>query len=46
MHAGCVDTPAWRAAALIAFPGAGMPSPPSKALVVEALADARRAVAA
>ena len=43
--AGCVDTPAERSAALIAFLGAGMPSPPSKALIVEALARARRAVA-
>jgi hypothetical protein len=43
--AGCADTPAERSAALIAFLGAGMPSPPSKALIVEALAGARRAVA-
>src|SRR5258708_14738852 len=43
--AGCVDTPAERRAALIAFLGAGMPSAPSKALMVEALAGARRAVA-
>lgn len=43
--AGCVDTPAERSAALIAFLGAGLPSPPSKALIVEALARARRAVA-
>jgi hypothetical protein len=35
-----------RRAALIAFLGAGMPSPPSAALLVEALAAARRAVAA
>jgi hypothetical protein len=34
-----------RRAALIAFLGAGMPSPPSTALLVEALADARRAIA-
>ena len=43
--AGCVDTPAERRAALIAFLGAGMPSAPSKALIAEALAGARRAVA-
>lgn len=43
--AGCVDTPAERSAALVSFLGAGMPSPPSKALIVEALARARRAVA-
>ena len=43
--AGCVDTPAERRAALIAFLGAGMPSAPSKALAAEALAGARRAVA-
>jgi hypothetical protein len=42
---GCIDTPANRRAVLIAFVGAGMPSAPSKALVVEALAGARRAVA-
>jgi hypothetical protein len=41
----CVDTPAERGTALIAFLGAGLPSPPSKALIVEALAGARRAVA-
>lgn len=34
-----------RRAALIAFVGTGMPSPPSTALLVAALADARRAVA-
>lgn len=34
-----------RRAALIAFLGAGMPSPPSTALLVEALAGARRAIA-
>ena len=34
-----------RRAALIAFIGAGMPSPPSTALMVAALAGARRAVA-
>ena len=34
-----------RRAALIAFLGAGMSSPPSKALIVEVLAGARRAVA-
>ena len=34
-----------RRAALIAFIGAGMPSPPSTALMVAALADARRVVA-
>ena len=38
--AECVDTPAERGTALIAFLGAGLPSPPSKALVVEALAGA------
>ena len=45
--AGYVDTPAQerRRAALIAFLGAGMYSPPSKALIVEVLAGARRAVA-
>jgi hypothetical protein len=43
--AGCVDTPAERRAALIAFLGAGMPTAPSKALIVQALAGARRAVA-
>src|SRR5262249_61643375 len=43
--AGCVDTPAERRAALIAFLGAGMPSAPSKALMAGALAGARRAVA-
>jgi len=42
-----VDTSAEerRRAALIAFLGAGMYSPPSKALIVEVLAGARRAVA-
>lgn len=42
-----VDRPAEerRQAALIAFLGAGMPSPPSTALMVAALAGARRAVA-
>ena len=34
-----------RRAALVAFIGAGMPSPPSTALLVAALAGARRAVA-
>src|SRR6185437_3663134 len=45
--AGCADTPARerRSAALIAFLGAGMYSPPSMALIVEWLAGARRAVA-
>jgi len=43
--AGCVDTPAERRAALLAFLGAGLPSPPSKALIVQVLAGARRAVA-
>src|SRR5215469_6114363 len=43
--AGSVDPPGARRAALIAFLGAGMPSAPSKALIVEALAGARRAVA-
>jgi hypothetical protein len=43
--AGCVDAPAERRASLIAFLGAGMPAAPSKALIVEALAGARRAVA-
>jgi hypothetical protein len=43
--AGCVDTPAEPRAALIAFLGAGLPSPASKALMVEALAGARRTVA-
>jgi hypothetical protein len=43
--AGCVDTSAERSAALIAFLGAGLPSVPSKALIVQALAGARRAVA-
>jgi hypothetical protein len=45
--AGCVDTPARerRRAALIAFLGAGLYSPPSRALIVEVLAGARRAVA-
>jgi hypothetical protein len=44
--AGCVDTPADRRAVLTAFVGAGMPAAPSKALLVEALGGARRAVAA
>jgi hypothetical protein len=41
------DLPAekWRRAALAAFLGAGMPSPPSKSLLVSALAGARRVVA-
>jgi hypothetical protein len=45
--AGCADTPAQerRSAALIAFLGAGMYSPPSTALIVEWLAGARREVA-
>lgn len=45
--AGDVDTPAHerRRAALIAFLGSGMYSPPSKALIVEVLAGARRAPA-
>jgi hypothetical protein len=45
--AGGADAPAEerRRAALIAFLGAGMQSPPSKALIVEVLAGARRAVA-
>jgi hypothetical protein len=43
--AGCVDTRAERRAALIAFLGAGVSSAPSTALMVEALAGARRAVA-
>jgi hypothetical protein len=44
---GYIDTPAQerRRAALIAFLGAGMSSPPSRALIVEVLAGARRAVA-
>jgi hypothetical protein len=43
--AGCADAPAERRAVLIAFLGAGMPSAPSTALMVGALAGARRAVA-
>ena len=45
--AGDADTAAGerRRAALIAFLGAGMHSPPPKALIVEVLAGARRAVA-
>jgi hypothetical protein len=42
---GCVDAPPERRAVLVAFLGAGMPSAPSTALMVEALAGARRAVA-
>jgi len=45
--AGSADTAAGerRRAALITFLGAGMPSPPSRALMVEVLAGARRAIA-
>lgn len=43
--AGCVDAPEERRAALIAFLGAGMPAAPPRALMVEALAGARRAFA-
>jgi hypothetical protein len=43
--AGWVDTPAGRRAVLVAFLGAGVSCAPSKALMVEALAGARRAVA-
>jgi hypothetical protein len=45
--AGSVDAPAQerRRAVRITFLGAGMYSPPSKALIVEVLAGARRAVA-
>jgi hypothetical protein len=40
------DTGKRRQAVLVAFLGAGLSDPPSTALVVQALADARRAVAA
>jgi hypothetical protein len=45
MERGALPAEERRSAALTAFLGAGMSSPPSTALLVAALADARRAVA-